>query len=62
LALVGALWPAIGSAPALAQTQPEVVIQEFTGSDVPGINLVVWAAVLIGVAPAGPFKPDHYRY
>jgi signal transduction histidine kinase len=50
LALAGALWSAIWAAPASGQTQPEVVIQEFTGSDVPGINLVVWAAVLIGVA------------
>jgi signal transduction histidine kinase len=49
LALVGALWPAIASAPALAQTQPEVVIQEFTGSNMAGVNFV-WAAVLIGIA------------
>ncbi len=38
-------WPC----PSLAQTQPDVVVQEFTGSNLPGVNLV-WAAVLIGVA------------
>jgi signal transduction histidine kinase len=49
LALAAMLWPAVLAMPAHAQTQPDVVIQEFTGSNVPGINLV-WAAVLIGVA------------
>ncbi|HET6161656.1 MAG TPA: PAS-domain containing protein [Dongiaceae bacterium] len=35
--------------PALAQTQPDVVIEEFNGSNVQNVNLV-WAAVLVGVA------------
>ncbi|WP_162917419.1 sensor histidine kinase [Dongia deserti] len=39
----------MSAAPAWAQTQPDVVIQEFTGSNIPGINFV-WAAVLIGIA------------
>jgi len=45
-AVANALWAAT---PASAQTQPDVVIQEFTGSNMPGVNSV-WAAVLIGVA------------
>ena len=46
LGLVAASWTGL---PALAQTQPDVVVQEFTGSNLPGVNFV-WAAVLIGVA------------
>jgi len=46
LGLVAASWTGL---PALAQTQPDVVVQEFTGSNLPGVNLV-WAAVLIGIA------------
>jgi signal transduction histidine kinase len=48
-ALAALLWPAVLAMPAFAQTQPDVVIQEFTGSNIPGVNFV-WAAVLIGIA------------
>ena len=46
LGLLATSWTGL---PALAQTQPDVVVQEFTGSNLPGVNLV-WAAVLIGIA------------
>src|SRR5688572_8627619 len=36
-------------APSWGQAPPNVVIEEFTGSNLPGVNLV-WAAVLIGIA------------
>jgi signal transduction histidine kinase len=37
------------AAPACAQAPPDVVVQEFTGANVAGVN-VVWAAVIIGIA------------
>jgi len=46
LVLASALWLAV---PAWAQAQPDVVVQEFTGSNIAGVNFV-WAAVLIGIA------------
>src|SRR5215813_12358613 len=48
-ALAAVLWVQALALPALAQTQPDVVVQEFTGTEIPGVNYV-WAGALIGIA------------
>ena len=47
--LIGAVGVLACALPALAQTQPDVVVTELSGSNMAGINFV-WAGVLIGIA------------